>query len=76
MSVEIVVPKLGFSMSEGLLAEWLYADGATVEEGTQLYVLETEKATQEIESPASGVLRISKPAGETYDVGTVIGEIV
>lgn len=75
MSTEVIIPKLGFSMSEGILSEWLAADGASVEEGAPLFVLETEKATQDIEAPTSGTLRILKQAGETYDVGVVIGEI-
>ena len=75
MATEIILPKLGFSMDEGALTEWLVADGGAVKEGELLYLLESDKSVQEVESPASGVLRILKPAGETYDVGTVLGEI-
>ena len=75
MSTEVILPKLGFSMNEGSVAEWLVADGGQVTEGQPLYSLESEKSVNEIEAPASGVLRIIKPAGETYEVGTVIGEI-
>lgn len=75
MSVEIILPKLGFSMNEGLVAEWLVADGAAVKEGEPLFTIESDKSTQEIEAPASGTLKIIKPAGETYEVGTVIGEL-
>ncbi len=75
MAVEILIPKLGFSMSEGELSEWLAADGAAVEAGTPLFTLESDKSTTEIEAPASGTLRILKPAGETYEIGTVLGTI-
>lgn len=75
MSTEIVLPKLGFSMNEGTVTEWLIADGAEVTEGQTLYVLESEKSAQEIEAPASGKLKILKAAGEIYPVGTVLGEI-
>lgn len=75
MSTEIILPKLGFSMNEGVIAEWLAADGSQVKEGDPLYALESEKSVNEIEAPASGTLRILKPAGETFEVGTVIGEI-
>ena len=51
------------------------ADGGAVKQGQALYALESEKSTQEIEAPASGTLKILKPAGELYTVGTVIGEI-
>lgn len=76
MSTEILLPKLGFSMNEGTLAEWLVADGAQVTAGESLFALESDKSTQEVEAPASGTLRIFKQTGETYPVGTVLGEIV
>ena len=75
MSTQILLPKLGFSMNEGTLSEWLIADGGSVEKGQPLYALESEKSVQEIEAPASGTLKILKKAGEVYDVGTVLGEI-
>jgi pyruvate/2-oxoglutarate dehydrogenase complex dihydrolipoamide acyltransferase (E2) component len=75
MAVEVLLPKLGFSMNEGVLAEWLVADGGQAVEGQPLYALESEKSTQEVESPASGTLRIVAQAGETYEVGTVLGVI-
>lgn len=75
MSTEIILPKIGFSMNEGTVAEWLVADGAEVVQGQPLYSLESEKSVQEIEAPAAGRLKILKPAGEVYAVGTVIGEI-
>lgn len=76
MTTEIILPKLGFSVNEALLAEWMIADGATVAKGQPLYAIESEKSVEEIESPADGQLKILKPAGLTYEVGTVIGELV
>jgi pyruvate/2-oxoglutarate dehydrogenase complex dihydrolipoamide acyltransferase (E2) component len=76
MPTEILLPKIGFSMNEGVLAEWLVPDGGEVVEGTPLFALESEKSTQEIEAPASGTLKILKQPGETYEVGTVLGEIL
>jgi pyruvate/2-oxoglutarate dehydrogenase complex dihydrolipoamide acyltransferase (E2) component len=75
MATEILLPKLGFSMNEGALAEWLVADGATVTEGQPLFALESDKSTNEVEAPASGTLKILKAVGETYEVGTVLGLI-
>jgi pyruvate/2-oxoglutarate dehydrogenase complex dihydrolipoamide acyltransferase (E2) component len=72
---EIILPKLGFSMNEGVLVEWLVAHGAPVQEGEPLFLMESDKSTQEVDAPASGTLKIIVPAGETYDVGTVIGEL-
>ena len=76
MATQILLPKLGFSMNEGSLSQWLIADGAAVQEGEPLYALESEKSVQEIESPATGTLRILVQSGETLPVGTVLGEIV
>jgi pyruvate/2-oxoglutarate dehydrogenase complex dihydrolipoamide acyltransferase (E2) component len=75
MATEILLPKIGFAMNEGQIAEWLAEDGATVNEGQPLYLLEADKSTNEVEAPVSGVLRIEADAGETYPVGTVIGYI-
>lgn len=76
MGTEVVLPKLGFSMNEGSVAEWLVADGAEAQEGQPLYSLESEKSVEEIPAPASGRLKILKPAGEdVLPVGTVLGEI-
>ena len=75
MSTEIILPKIGFSMNEGQVAEWLYGDGEDVTEGEPLFLLEADKSTNEVEAPASGKLRIVTVEGETYDVGTVLGYI-
>ena len=69
------MPKLGFAMNEGVLSQWLQADGAEVTQGQPLFALESEKSVEEIEAPASGILRIIEPAGHTYTVGAVLGEI-
>ncbi|WP_397589113.1 biotin/lipoyl-containing protein [Sphingorhabdus sp.] len=75
MAIQVTVPKIGFSMSEGVLSEWLVEDGAQVVEGQALYSMESEKSTNEVESPATGTLKIIGEIGETYEVGTVIAEI-
>lgn len=75
MAVEILLPKIGFSMNEGQIAEWLAKDGDAITEGQPLFSLEADKSTNEVEAPASGTLRITAEAGETYEVGTVLGYI-
>ena len=60
----------------GYLSKINFTEGAEVKEGDPIYVLETGKATQEIEAPASGHLVRKAAAGQTYAVGTEIGEIV
>ena len=75
MSVEIKVPLAGESISEGILARWLKKDGAYVKLDEPIVEMETDKATQDVPSPAAGVLRIAVPEGTTIAVGAVIGRI-
>ena len=75
MAVEILLPKIGFSMNEGQVAEWLAKDGDQVTAGQPLFSLEADKSTNEVEAPASGTLRIVAETGETYEIGTVLGYI-
>lgn len=75
MATQVLLPKLGFSMNEGLLSEWMVADGAEVTEGQPIYALESDKSTNEVESPASGKIKILAEIGETYEVGHLLAEI-
>jgi pyruvate/2-oxoglutarate dehydrogenase complex dihydrolipoamide acyltransferase (E2) component len=75
VATEILLPKLGFSMDEGQVAEWLAKEGEKVTEGQPLFVLETDKSTNEVEAPATGTLHIVAEVGEILDVGTVLGTI-
>ncbi len=75
MATEILLPKIGFSMTEGEVAEWLAADGDQVTEGQPLFLLEADKSANEVEAPASGTLRIVAEAKKIYEVGTVLGTI-
>lgn len=76
MATNVIMPSLGFDMTEGLLVRWLKNEGDPVEKGQAIAEIETEKATVEIEAVASGILgRIIVQAGETVAVGTVIGVI-
>ena len=75
MGVPVLLPKIGFSMNEGILSEWLVEDGAQVSEGQPIYALESDKSTNEVESPASGTIRLLGEVGETYEVGAVLAEI-
>lgn len=79
MPHEITVPRLGWSMEEGVFVEWLKRDGDPVEVGDPLFALEGEKAIQEIEALERGILRIpadGPKGGETVRVGAVVGYLV
>lgn len=75
MSTDVILPQLGLTMADGTLVEWLVAEGDTVDVGTLIFALETDKSVQEIESPAAGVIRDLKPTGEIYDVGAILAVI-
>ena len=70
---EIRVPQPGDAVMEGTLVEWL--DGARVEAGEPIYLLETDKVEMEIQAPCAGVLRHIGQEGEVYPVGELIGTI-
>lgn len=75
MAIPITVPRLGWSMEEGTFVEWLKRDGDTVKVGDPLFVLESEKAAESIDSLDAGILRIppeSPPGGATVKVGQVL----
>lgn len=76
MVSEVIMPKLGQTMEEGKIEKWLKKEGDRVEKGEILLEITTDKATLEVESYGSGLLRkIIVPAGETVPVTTVIGYI-
>jgi 2-oxoglutarate dehydrogenase E2 component (dihydrolipoamide succinyltransferase) len=75
MSVEIKVPSVGESITEGVLSRWLKKNGDTVRADEPVLELETEKATTEIAAPASGKLVTTVPEGNTVTIGAVVGRI-
>lgn len=79
MAIEITVPRLGWSMDEGTLAEWLKREGEYVRKGEMLFVLEGDKAAQEIETFDEGILKFlpdgPKP-GDKVQVGQLLAYLV
>ncbi len=75
MKQDIVVPSVGESVTQGVLATWLRADGEKVTEGADLFELETDKATMTVPAPGTGVLSISVPAGTEVSIGQVVGSV-
>lgn len=72
-SAAIVMPKLGLTMTEGLLASWRVGPGDTVATGDVLFVIETEKIATEIEAERAGRIgAILVPEGETAPVGATL----
>ncbi|HVS37697.1 MAG TPA: 2-oxoglutarate dehydrogenase complex dihydrolipoyllysine-residue succinyltransferase [Gemmataceae bacterium] len=75
MAVDIKVPSVGEAITEGVLSRWLKADGDAVREGDPVLELETDKASQEVSSPASGVLKIGVKEGQKIAIGAVVGRV-
>lgn len=77
MTTEVTLPKWGLTMEEATLVDWLVSEGDTVSEGQALANVETDKVTNELESPVSGVVKkIHVAAGtEEVPVGTLLCEI-
>ena len=75
MATDLLLPKLGMGMEEGTITEWLVSDGAEVTSGQAIYSIESDKATQEIEAPVSGIIKIIAATDESLPIGSKIGEI-
>lgn len=75
MTVELRIPQLGESVTEGTIARWLKQNGDVVEAEEPVLELETDKATMEIPAGASGQLSIVEPQGAVVHVGTVVAHI-
>src|SRR5438874_11446204 len=75
MSVNIIVPSFGESITEGTVAQWLKKEGEFVQQDDILLEVESEKATQGIPSPAAGSLHIAAKEGDKVEVGAVLGAI-
>jgi len=75
MASEVRIPKLGMSITEMTLLEWMFADGDRVEKGEVIYTVETDKSTAEIEAQEAGTLHPAGTEGEVYQVGDLIGTI-
>src|SRR6188472_2877819 len=75
-SIEVVMPQMGVSVSEGTITKWLKQEGETVEADESLLEISTDKVDTEVPSPGSGVVQqILVQEGETVEVGTKLAVI-
>jgi pyruvate dehydrogenase E2 component (dihydrolipoamide acetyltransferase) len=75
-AVDVVMPQMGVSVSEGTITRWLKQEGEQIEADEPLLEISTDKVDTEVPSPASGMLtQILVPEGETVEVGTKLGQI-
>ena len=76
MALEILMPKLGLTMTEGTIEEWKFKEGDAVKKGDVLFSVATDKLTNDVEAEADGILlKILLPEGETASCKAVIGYI-
>jgi 2-oxoglutarate dehydrogenase E2 component (dihydrolipoamide succinyltransferase) len=74
MSVEVVMPQMGESITEGTISKWLKAVGDKIERDEPLLEISTDKVDAEVPAPSAGVLlEIRHQEGETVEVGTAVG---
>ncbi len=74
MSVEVVMPQMGESITEGTVSKWMKQVGEKVEKDETLLEISTDKVDAEVPSPVAGtLLEIRADEGETVEVGTAVG---
>jgi pyruvate dehydrogenase E2 component (dihydrolipoyllysine-residue acetyltransferase) len=74
--IDVVMPQMGVSVSEGTVVKWLKSEGETIEADEALLEISTDKVDTEVPSPGTGVVaKILVHEGETVDVGTKLAEI-
>src|SRR5215218_7433319 len=75
-AVDVVMPQMGVSVSEGTVTKWLKSVGEEVQADDPLLEISTDKVDTEVPSPGSGVLsEILVQEGETVEVGTLLARI-
>ena len=76
MSIEVVMPQMGESITEGTVSKWLKQVGERVEKDEAILEISTDKVDAEVPSPGAGVLlEVRTAEGETVEVGTVVAVI-
>ena len=76
MSVDVVMPQMGESITEGTVSKWLRSVGDRIEKDEPILEISTDKVDAEVPSPGAGVLlAINTAEGETVEVGTVLAVI-
>src|SRR3954451_21867123 len=75
-TVEVAMPAMGESVSDGTILEWHKQEGDTIDEDETLVEISTDKVDAEVPAPASGpVVKIHFAEGDTVDVGAILAEI-
>ena len=73
--MKVIMPQIGMTMVEGVIEKWVVPDGGHVEKGDIIVEISTEKLTNEIEAPASGIIQLIAEEGDIVECGCTIAEI-
>ena len=73
MATRILMPKLGLTMTEGTITEWVVDAGEKVEKGSVVMLIETDKVEAEVEADADGIVQYVANVGDTLEPGEVVG---
>ena len=73
MATRILMPKLGLTMTEGTITEWVVSAGEKVSKGSTVMLIETDKVEAEVEAEADGVVQYIANVGDTLEPGEVVG---
>jgi pyruvate dehydrogenase E2 component (dihydrolipoamide acetyltransferase) len=71
--IELKIPKLGLTMEDAKLLSWQCSSGDEVKKDQTIFIIETDKVTFEVPSPADGIIHPVAKTGETYDVDQTVG---
>src|SRR3712207_4036332 len=75
-TIQVTLPQMGESVTEGTVLEWHKQEGDTVEADETLVEISTDKVDAEVPAPAAGtVVKIHFAEGDTVEVGAVLAEI-
>jgi len=75
MKTEVKIPAVGESITSGVLTIWHRKNGNTIREGEVLFTLETDKVSQEVNAPATGIVHTKVAEGDEVKIGQVVAEI-
>ena len=73
--VNVVIPTIGESVTEGIIGRWFHAEGEIVRKDEPLLEVDSDKASLEVPASATGRLTILVPEGTTAAVGTLVATI-
>lgn len=76
MAQKVIIPRMGQTMTEGIVAQWYVKDGARVEPGNDIYELEYDKASATIQAKQAGTIRLIAKEGDTVPLGNTVAVIL